>query len=157
MWETEQFSIIVFFLLWKSMVPQNSLLQTFFKISSFVFGRTKKFIQLWNYLRMSKWWQNFHFSVNYPFKTLMYHHELQGLIWVWLFFSLKAWVPVTAIIWLIDCNGLSKKIFVCVLLKEQNHPHPGCPGGKQIVMFWENYPFKKVSKLSLRASDQNKL
>ncbi len=56
-----------FFLLWKSMVPQNSLV-TFFKISSFVFSRTKKFIQVWNYLRVSKWWQNFHFFwVNYPF------------------------------------------------------------------------------------------
>ncbi len=38
------------------------------KTSSFVFGRTKKFIQVWNYLRVSKWWQNFQFWVNYPFK-----------------------------------------------------------------------------------------
>ncbi len=48
--------------------PKTAWLQTFFKISSFVFSRTKKFIQVWNYLRMSKWWQNFHFWVNYPFK-----------------------------------------------------------------------------------------
>jgi len=27
-----------------------------------------KFIQVWNNLRVSKWWQNFHFWVNYPFK-----------------------------------------------------------------------------------------
>ncbi len=47
--------------------PKTAWLQTFFKISSFVFGRTKKFIQVWNYLRVSKWWQNFHFWVNYPF------------------------------------------------------------------------------------------
>ncbi len=72
MWETEQFwgtidFHSIFFLLWKSIVPQNSWLQTFFRISSFVFGRTKKFIQIWNYLRVSKWWQNFHFWVNYPF------------------------------------------------------------------------------------------
>ncbi len=48
--------------------PKTAWLQTFFKISSFVFGRTKKIIQVWNYLRESKWWQNFHFWVNYPFK-----------------------------------------------------------------------------------------
>ncbi len=41
--------------------------KTFFKISSFVLGNTKKFIQVWNYLRESKWWHNFHFWVNYPF------------------------------------------------------------------------------------------
>ncbi len=29
---------------------------------SFVFSRTKKFIQVWNYLRESKLWQNFHFG-----------------------------------------------------------------------------------------------
>ncbi len=47
-------SIVFFFLLWKSMVPQTAWLQTFFKISSFVFSRTKKCIQVWNYLRVSK-------------------------------------------------------------------------------------------------------
>ncbi len=62
-------SIVFFFLLWKSMVPKTAWLQTFFKISSFVFSRTKKFIQVWNYLRVSKWWQNFHFWVNYPFNV----------------------------------------------------------------------------------------
>ncbi len=79
MWETEQFwgtidfHSIFFFLQWKSMVPQNSLLQTFFKISSFVFGRTKTFIEVCNYLRVSKLWQNFHFWVNYPFnKSVLY-------------------------------------------------------------------------------------
>ncbi len=57
-----------FFLLWKSMCPKTAWLQTFFKISSFVFGRTKTFIQVWNYMRVSKWWQNLHFWLNYPFK-----------------------------------------------------------------------------------------
>ncbi len=28
---------------------------TFFRISSFVFSRTKTFIQVWNYFRVSKW------------------------------------------------------------------------------------------------------
>ncbi len=50
---------------------KTSWLQTFFKISSFVFGRTKTFIQVWNYLRVInadiKLWQDFHFLVNYPF------------------------------------------------------------------------------------------
>ncbi len=44
--------------------PGYKLLQNIF----LVFGRTKKFIQVWNYLRVSKWWQHFHFWVNYPFK-----------------------------------------------------------------------------------------
>ncbi len=48
--------------------PNIAWLQTFFKISFFVFGRTKKFIQVLHYLRVSKWWQNFPFCVNYPFK-----------------------------------------------------------------------------------------
>ncbi len=49
--------------------PRTALFPTFFRISSFVFSRTKTFIQVWNYLRVSKWWQNFHFWVNYPFKS----------------------------------------------------------------------------------------
>ncbi len=75
MWGTEQFwgtidfNSICFFLLWKSMVPK-----TFFKISSFVFSRTKKFIQVWKYSRVSKWWQNFHFCVNYPFNRAALSH-----------------------------------------------------------------------------------
>ncbi len=74
MWETEQFwgtidlHSIFFSYYGSQWCPKTAWLQTFFKISSFVFGRTKKFIQVWNYLRVSKWWQNFHFWVNYPFK-----------------------------------------------------------------------------------------
>ncbi len=49
--------------------PRTALFPTFLRISSFVFSRTKAFIQVWNYLRVSKWWQNFHFWVNYPFKS----------------------------------------------------------------------------------------
>jgi len=37
-------------------------------MSCFVFSRRKKLIQLCNNLRVSKWWQNFHFWVKYPFK-----------------------------------------------------------------------------------------
>ncbi len=50
-------------------LPATVLLPTFFKISSFVFFRRKKLIQVWNNLKVTKWWQNFHFWVNYPFKA----------------------------------------------------------------------------------------
>jgi len=49
--------------------PTNVWLPIFFRISSsFVFSRRNKFIQVWNNLRVRKWWQNFNFGVNYPFK-----------------------------------------------------------------------------------------
>ncbi len=51
--------------------PRTALFPTFFRISSFVFSRTKTFIQVWNYLRVSKWWQNFHFWVNYSFNVCL--------------------------------------------------------------------------------------
>ncbi len=76
MWETEQlwgtidFHSIFFSYYGSQWCPKTAWLQTFFKISSFVFGRTKIFIQVWNYLRVSKWWQNFHFWVNYPFNAI---------------------------------------------------------------------------------------
>ncbi len=54
---------------WSQWCPKTAWLQTFFKISSFVF-RTNTFIQVWIYLRESKWWQNFHFWVYCPFKQL---------------------------------------------------------------------------------------
>ncbi len=37
-----------------------------------MFSRTKTFIQVWNYLRVSKWWQNLNFWVNYPFKLFCF-------------------------------------------------------------------------------------
>ncbi len=49
--------------------PRTALFPRFFRISSFVFSRTKTFIQGWNYLRVSKWWQNFYFWMNYPFNV----------------------------------------------------------------------------------------
>ncbi len=54
-------------ILWKSMMPKTTWVQTFFKISSSVLSRTKTLIQVWNYLRVSKW-QSFHFWMNNPFK-----------------------------------------------------------------------------------------
>jgi len=41
-------------------------LQPFFKIYSFVFNRINKLIHVSNNIRVSKWWQHFHFWVNYP-------------------------------------------------------------------------------------------
>ncbi len=46
-------SIVFFFSYYGSQwCPKTPWLQTFFEISSFEFGRTKKFIQVWNYLRI---------------------------------------------------------------------------------------------------------
>jgi len=45
--------------------PTTVWLPTFFKISSFAFNRRQKFIQVWSNLRLSKWWQRFHFWVNF--------------------------------------------------------------------------------------------
>ncbi len=87
MWETEQFwgtvdfHSIFFSYYGSQWCPKTAWLQTFFKISSFVFGRTKKFIQVWDYLRVSKWWQNFHFWVNYPFNILMIFGTKEKLFW----------------------------------------------------------------------------
>ncbi len=42
-----------------------------------MFSRTNTFIQVWNYLRMSNWWHNFHFWVNYPFNV--WFHISEGI------------------------------------------------------------------------------
>ncbi len=44
----------IFFLLSKSMWTSNCLLPRFTKISYFVFSTIKKFIQIWNNMRVSK-------------------------------------------------------------------------------------------------------
>ncbi len=35
----------------------------------FKFNRRNNFIRIWNNFRVSKWWQIFHFGVNYPFNN----------------------------------------------------------------------------------------
>ncbi len=40
----------------------NNILQNIFCVQQ------KKLIQVWNNLKVSKWWQNFHFWMNFPFK-----------------------------------------------------------------------------------------
>ncbi len=62
MWETEQFCgtidfhSIFFSYYWSQWCPKTAWLQTFFRISSFVFSITNTFIHVWTYLRVSKWW-----------------------------------------------------------------------------------------------------
>ncbi len=96
---------IVFFSSYGSQwCPKTAWLQTFFKISSFVFGRAKKFIQGWNYLRVSKWWQNFYFWVNYPFNDgFVYYKQLfpsqdvnwwAGVMWIIVMFLSAVWTLI---------------------------------------------------------------
>ncbi len=40
----------------------------------FVLKRRKKLMQTWNTVMVSKWWQNLHFWVNYPFKSPCMHN-----------------------------------------------------------------------------------
>ncbi len=74
-WETEPFwgtidFHVSFFLLWKSMVSQNSLV-TNLLTNIFLCVRQNKDIHTgWNHLRVSKWRQNLHFWVNYSFNSM---------------------------------------------------------------------------------------
>ncbi len=63
----------------KILWSRTALFPTFFRISSFVFSRTNTFIQVWNYLRMSKWWQNFHFWVYCPFKSPSKYNQVSTI------------------------------------------------------------------------------
>jgi len=44
-----------FFLIWESMGNEICLIKTFFQISSFVFSRTNKHIEVWTNMRVSKY------------------------------------------------------------------------------------------------------
>ncbi len=37
-----------------------------------------KFFQVWNNMSISKWWQNFQFWLNYPFKDFSVSEECSG-------------------------------------------------------------------------------
>ncbi len=92
--------------------PRTALFPTFFRISSFVFSRTKTFVQIWNYLRVSKW-QNFHFWVNYPFKTFTDVTLAQSL------HVACVWYPLARL------HGLKQKYFQhCDVT---NYPVPNVP------------------------------
>ncbi len=75
--------------------PRTALFPTFFRISSFVFSRTKTLIQVWKYLIVSKW-QNYHFWVDYPFKD--------RFIWS----VIQRYVPVAQ--WLEHCVSSAKVV-----------------------------------------------
>ncbi len=56
-------------ILWKSIGTINCLITAFFKISSYMFNIRNKLIQVWNEMRVSKWWQ-FSF-LGEPFKMFL--------------------------------------------------------------------------------------
>ncbi len=60
-----------FFILWKSILLQNSLVTNFLQNIFLCVRQKQSFIQVCDYLMMSKWWQNFHFWMNYPFKHII--------------------------------------------------------------------------------------
>ncbi len=60
-------SIVLFFFLWKSMVAQNSPFTNFLQ-NIFLCVQNKDIHTGLELLEVSKWWQHFHFWVNYPFK-----------------------------------------------------------------------------------------
>jgi len=50
----------------------------YWQITCFVFSRRRKFIHVWNKLRVSRWWQTFYFEVNYPFNVDKKHIVTRG-------------------------------------------------------------------------------
>ncbi len=56
-------------ILWSQWCPEL-LCFPHLQISSFVFSRTKTLIQVWNYLRVSKWWQIFIFGWTIPLSPI---------------------------------------------------------------------------------------
>ncbi len=69
----------------KILWPRTALFPTFFRISSFVFGRTNTFIQVWNYLRVSKWWQNFTIPLRQPASAEFWVFSTYFLGGFWVF------------------------------------------------------------------------
>jgi len=63
----------------------------FLKISSLVFSRRMKFIQVWNNLRVSKWWRNFHFKVEF---TIFYVKYMILMLFIihWPLLVCHSWV-----------------------------------------------------------------
>ncbi len=61
---------LTFFCFGSQWYPKTAWLQTFFRISSFVFSRTKKFIQVWTYLRWVNDYRIFIFGWTIPLNLL---------------------------------------------------------------------------------------
>ncbi len=76
--------------------PATVWLPTFFKIFSFVLNKGTNLIQVWNKWRVSKWWQYFHFWVNYPFdfcgQWFLGHQNI-------LYWSEDIWRQIKLILW----------------------------------------------------------
>jgi len=82
---TIDFHSVFFFFYGRQWCQTTVWFQSFFKISSFVFNRRKKLIQvICNKLRVSKWWQNFHYWVEYPFNSVLtvLNNSLIHRLWI---------------------------------------------------------------------------
>jgi len=51
--------------------PQLSCLVTKILQNNIFFCVQQKLVQVWNNIRVNKWWQNFHFLVNHPFMKFL--------------------------------------------------------------------------------------
>lgn len=54
-------------------------LQDFLHKFTFCVSRKKEIYMICNHMRMSKWWLNFHFCVNYPYKVSCGKHDFTYL------------------------------------------------------------------------------
>ncbi len=105
---------------------------TFIKMSSFVSHRRTNVIRVWKDMRVSKWWQNCHFWVDYPFKPpqlkfvtascnaclMSYHYEGSGTEGL-----LPS--PRGSSVWIISW----KMVFLMVLLCREAELPPRCSVG----------------------------
>lgn len=72
---------------------QKTAASTFFKRSHFVFHSRKTVIQVWNDIKVNKWWQNFNFCPNNSFKSTLW--PLAHLKFVFFVFgALVKWAVV---------------------------------------------------------------
>ncbi len=116
----------------------------FFKISSFVFNIRNKLIQVWNDMRVNKWWQCF-FGVNHSFffshvwvfynshflsqnYILYLNISVHTLVWClsWLLMSVYWWK--SHCVFIVEWNWLVR-VYVCTISQDK-------------------FPFRKCSELS---------
>ncbi len=92
--------------------PSTVWLHSFFKISSSMFNRIKKFTDVWNILRVSKWWQNFHFRWTIPLRAL--HKPKQVYFWT-LSAAKSHWRTISfkSTVFTIDCNSWVLMFIMC--------------------------------------------
>ncbi len=86
MWETEQiwgtidFHSICFAIMEVNGAPKQPGYKLSSKYLPLCSAEKRLFIQVWNYLRVSKWWQNCHFWVNYTSKISFFFFSVFFLI-----------------------------------------------------------------------------